>query len=353
MKKLLFIIYVIFLIGCSNSTTQLSTPLNIRVIDSNVVWDTVENATYYTIKIDEFEFEVNVPEFNYTGIGNGQYSVQVRAHNANSKSNYSKPVMLSFMVSMPVPSNILIEANILHFDPVVDAQSYEIYVDNTLLVETNDVSVDLSILQINHVYKISVKTIFESATSLLSTEVLFFHFTVPNDTLTYSINQNRTHHFYIKLNDSSNVSYVIFEGKVVKKSSYYQVDDILYIDNSLLTVETSTHLSIQVIYDNLRVDYRIELFQDDKPFMVSPTNLYYKNSDTEVLFELFNGEIAQLSAKDLTKEDYIVQHDLLIIKKSYIERVLLSYPDTSNLVITYEILDNEDSIIGFFIIKIR
>lgn len=92
MKKYIIIfLMIIVLSGCSRVTrTAVVVPENVNIIDQVLTWDSVTDATSYTVKINADEYTVITTSYDLSLLEVDHiYTIQVKANGSDSSSIYS------------------------------------------------------------------------------------------------------------------------------------------------------------------------------------------------------------------------------------------------------------------------
>ncbi len=158
------------------SNSFLDAPI-ITINENIVSWDSVQGASSYNVYIDG-KLIKNITETNYTvSISKvGEYKVTVVAVSSDvitSNSNYSNEVTYTknqTLLQTPVISNI---DDLVSWDAVPNATSYEVYVDGQLIETINDVLYEVVSTNGNHeVYVIATSSNSSYASSLSSNKLI-------------------------------------------------------------------------------------------------------------------------------------------------------------------------------------
>ncbi len=146
MKKFrnVFLLLCLFIplsfVGCKSNDTSLSTPKIVDIRGGTIIFNTINNADYYTISINGNEIVVNPYESTYTDIeGNtvkydaskifkvgDDYSVKIKANASKKSSSYSAVYSYRHRGSVKQPTNVKINSTTLTWDPVNNISYYSV-----------------------------------------------------------------------------------------------------------------------------------------------------------------------------------------------------------------------------------
>lgn len=351
MRKIIIICLVFLLYGCQDQKT-IHPPQNLRFEGTRLLWDSIEDATQYTVKMNDQTFVVTVPEFDYSTLPSGEYIFYIKVHTSKGESSYTSSGVTLIYMKTPPPMNIRVENDLLYFDATEGAQSYDIYFDEALYINVLQSPIPIPVLPKNEVYMITIKSVFGVNVSVASKPFYYFNFDEPLEKNSTSTNQNGLNPFYITLPNANPVEYVVIDGNIVSHMFYTQTLNHLYISRLFISSLDQDDVDIQVYQGNLRTDYELSLFRDTVPYLATPSSIQYQSADVQIQFELFGATVNQLSATGLTSEDYTIHAGVVTIKQSYIDRIKAQMPTSKNIVLTYELLHQGDSLLGIIMIKL-
>uniref|UniRef100_UPI0004868A55 fibronectin type III domain-containing protein n=1 Tax=Anaerovorax odorimutans TaxID=109327 RepID=UPI0004868A55 len=131
----------------------------------NIIWNSVENATGYDIKVDG-EVINNDNNTNYEHINlipETEHTYKVRAKNSNGAGDWSEEIIAKTVTELTVPQNIVtVKSDIsikLLWDKVTGAEGYDIEVDGNVIdtgISTSYEHLDLT-PNTEHKYKVRAK----------------------------------------------------------------------------------------------------------------------------------------------------------------------------------------------------
>lgn len=138
----------------------LETVQNVRYENNKIVWDEVDNADYYSVLLNNGSaLDTVSPEFSdfESGINN---SVQVIAHSVGNAYSASQPSESFNFKQLNAPTQITNENYVVRWDSIVDAVSYDIYLDNekinTESLSVTNFEINSELLSDNKIHKVSI-----------------------------------------------------------------------------------------------------------------------------------------------------------------------------------------------------
>lgn len=134
----------VFFVACGKQ--ELDTPTNLSLTDGILIWDKVENANGYIVKVDEVEYTVTLNYFEVS-VENGktvEMAVKAIGSGRYSDSSFSevytyKTVEISELIKLNTPqiSEITGDGRI-YWSYVSNCSGYKIYKNNTVFATIND-----------------------------------------------------------------------------------------------------------------------------------------------------------------------------------------------------------------------
>ena len=167
--KVLFIIICLALFaGCEftpttpvdpdvEAGTKLAKPV-LRILDSNLVWEPIEHATYYNVWAnDELVSAGSSTSLNLDKFHNDEYifKVQAKSHDKNYEPSDFAEIKFCFNDQKIASPVLVIKDGILTWNAIEHASSYQIYVDGELKTTTDKLSYSLARLY-NELHEIKV-----------------------------------------------------------------------------------------------------------------------------------------------------------------------------------------------------
>lgn len=122
-------------------------------------------------------------------------------------------------------------------------------------------------------------------------------------------------------------------------------NDVYEIKSSyVLSHEGYEYVAFYLQFDNQRTLVQISLNDKEVPYIISST-VVTRNTEDDLLFqfELFNGNVRQISANEMDESDYLINGNIVTIFADYIDERLL---ENDSLMINYVLEDNQ-LVIGF------
>jgi hypothetical protein len=353
MRRLWILGLVFILFGCMNTSEEnLNIPSNIRYEDEMVYWDQVENASYYTISINGIQYRANTNQYDVSNYENGTYTVRVKANNETSDSIFSNAFNLVIDRLYDYPKNVSINQTTLNFDGTDEAVSYNIYLNETV-VNITETSYDLSQLESNAFYLIGVSAVYDNGESNVTDRVAYHTYTETLDTIPFEINKNRSTNGFIAIETVYAYDYFIFEGTLIDEPFITFETDTMIIDYTFLRDLDAGTYTITLILDNGVVDIIMTVLNEERPYMTSPNTVPYQDEDLSFTFELFGGTINTVSGLDITEDDYTINESTLTIKSTFIDQVIENDPDRETIIISYTLLKDDLTIVGFIFIEVN
>ncbi|MFP4287302.1 MAG: hypothetical protein ACLFRI_06335 [Candidatus Izemoplasmataceae bacterium] len=352
MKKLWVLGLLFLIIGCTNETeASLGVPKNIRYENEHLVWDSVPEATYYTISIDGIHYRASESNYDVFNLVNGSYTVRVKAHTDVDESIFSNVFTLVIDRAFDYPKNIRITNNTLHFDGTVDALNYRVYI-NDLSETISDTTYDLSTLDEDSLYQIQVSALYANGESIKTPVILHHTFSESLDTFEFEINKNRSTDGFINTEVAYAYEYFLFENTVLDEPFITFESDTMIIDHEFLKSLEAGSYTITLLLDEGYVLMTMTVLDEERPYMITPNTLPYEGLDLSFTFELFDGRIDTVSGLDIKEDDYTIEDSTLIISSDFIESVQEDDPDRSTIILSYTLVKDDLTIVGFIFIEL-
>lgn len=353
MKKILFIIVLIFLGGCQGNKT-LDRPINLRLEEDVVLWDAVEDAEAYVIYINYQAFLIETTQYDFSQYENGTYKVNIKAIADGYKDSFlSDEIVVVINRVYPIPQNITIEDGMISWDVIDQAIHYVISISGESLI-VNATSFDLKVLPENMVYEIRVKAIYPNNKESLFSSVIRFH-TYLNFVDVYEevflksseddIELDLSDYLLqiLKIKDETNTeidtnAYVVEENIIKIKNEYLQ--DLPY-GEAMLFVETT-------LGDVL---FQIQIGDDRKPKLLSSNLITFEECvDIELDFELYNGRIVSVFGNDITEDDYMIVDNRIMIANAFVGHKFNTEPQRTRLILGYYLEANDHMVVSYIFI---
>ncbi|MDO9629888.1 MAG: hypothetical protein Q7I99_08285 [Acholeplasmataceae bacterium] len=352
-KKLIILSLLLFtLSGCKpEGNIRLETPANLRYENFGLVFDAVENAEDYVIEINGVTYSTTNLQYDLNYFGDYQVRVKAQAKNYQD-SYYTEKLTFTMAPFFPSPTNLNVINQILFWDSVPNATSYEVRVDNQVYT-TTDTNLTLSLYGSLR-KEIKVKAIFrlgESPYSLpiyVSTEVTILSTTTKN----YS--KQSTFDLEVKSFDNNPdvLSVTNYVGEEVALSNLIVSNQKVSFKSSFLTpLLVGVHVfTIDTNYGSHEV--KINITDTARPYMISGSEIFTNfMTNVTVTYELFGGVILSLSGNDITTSDYTITGNSLTINKDYIHNQFVIVPSRTTLILGYTLESGENVVIGYIFIK--
>ncbi len=147
MKKIFYLstifILCLYVTGCVSYKGNI--PNNLRLIENELRWDEVENATGYIVNVNGIDDENIIEDTKYlieVVEGISTYAIKVKAifnDNINDISNYSNTLKYSVTATkLENPKNVHVTENIIVWNQVENALSYIIMINDNEVISNNN-----------------------------------------------------------------------------------------------------------------------------------------------------------------------------------------------------------------------
>ncbi len=352
MKRIFYIFLLILLLtGCRKKEEEIifDVPTNIVQNGEILTWDSVEDATYYSVMIGLNEQTTIETSISLLSFENGSYDVQVRAYNKSEHSIYSDTITIVIKRDYDIPQELSFDDGLISWSSLVDSTSYTLNI-NGETIEVFDTSYNLSVVQ-NTIYEISIKANYQSGSSVFS-ETLYVHTFSTADTV-YDTDFNRLLPIGLDviLADEISIEAFFVDGEYQPLSYITKDHEKLQFNGDWLTILSPGTYTFTLITLTSRIDINVTVYEDNNPTMLSSNTVIYNGEDMSFAFELFGGEISSLSGQDITSDDYSITEDQITIYSSFIDGILNDNPDRETVIFSYTIRKDEDIKIGYIFIQ--
>jgi len=273
MKKIMIVLLMtIFLVACQKEETpQLDAPVNLRIYENLVSFDSVFNATSYVIEINGEEIEIT--DIFYPLVGYGTFNVRVKAKaDGYLDSPYTRISSFVWLddyqdVSLNYSIHRSTDLFIYDFDEMtyvislisrdisIDQQDY--YLDDDKLYFTSDYLQSLSLG--SYTYEIYVsKGKFNITITIIDTDLPYI---TSHNTVTYN-NQDLTFLFELfggsitslSGNDISIADYTIIGEELVIKRAYINQYFISNPEETSLSIKYNLQLGNSFVFGYLFIE---------------------------------------------------------------------------------------------------
>lgn len=352
MKRIIIVLlFVLLLTGCKNEHEEiiLEIPTNITQNGETLSWDSVENATSYSVSIGSFvkntvETSISLLEFE-----NGTYDVKVMANAVYDYSEYSEIITITINRTYDIPQNLVYVDDVITWNEMPNAISYNLQI-NGEAIEVTDNSYAFTPLS-NVVYEINVQAVYQTGSSSMSSTIHFHTFEVVNESHVTSFNRLLPIGLEIVLPESIILN-ALYINQINYTTDYVTIDGSkLTFNNDWLTLFGIGEHTFTLITETERIDIIVNIFEDDKPTLVSSSTITYSGSDITFKFALFGAAINTINGADITSDDYIINGDELTIKASFIDAILTDNPDRETVIFSYTLKLGDKIIIGYLFIE--
>lgn len=273
MKKLIFVILVIsFLFSCQKEETpQLDTPVNLRIYEDLVSFDSVLNATSYVIEINGEEIEIT--DTYYPLVGYGAFNVRVKAKaDGYLDSPYTR---ISSFVWLDTYQDVMLNYSIHRTTDLIiydfDEPTYVVsLISRDISIDQEDYDLDDDMLYFkssylqslplgNYTFEIYVsKGKFNITINIIDTELPYIttHNTVTFDDadLTFMFELFGGSILNLSGNDISIADYTIIDEELVIKRAYIKQYFISNPEETTLSIKYNLQLGNSYVFGYLFIE---------------------------------------------------------------------------------------------------
>lgn len=351
MKRLFLLFILLFSLFACQQEETLNPPVNIRYQEETIIWDSVDGATSYSVMLNDVPYFVTDPLFDLHNSPNGYYTVRVCAIKNDLHSIYSDEVLFTVARMYDYPTNISIDEGVMLWQKVDDADSYVVLINN-VEYPIAITRMELSFLDENQTYMISVKAVFELGESNYSSSIEYF--TYFNVLTSYKgvYNINISYNLLIYLGTIYTIEHVFYKGANLENSHFVLCEEGLSIDYELLEgFELGSHI-IELYTPYGIVELLIEITENTKPVMISSNSAHYVfGNDIEFLFELFDYTFIGLNGHDISEEDYNFENNTLTIYAEYLDPKIADF-ESDTIIFTYQLKLGDSITLGYIFVRI-
>ena len=351
MKKSFVIIFVmLFLIGCNRNTNEVLMIEDLRYENEQISWRALDHVRYYSVVISGVSYTTNEPYFNLSEYASGNYTVSVQAYMNNGDLVISEAMAFTLERTFEIPRNLSLKDGVLMWDSLV-ADAYTVLL-NDQTYQVTEARFELPQLEEDTLFEIAVKAVYEHGESNVSRLIYTHTFSTPYKSQTVTYNRLTTTPLYVVLEVTDAVEVLLSGDRAVD----YQVlePQLIMIPHGYLKALNQVSQTFELITNKGLVELVVEFIAEENPYMVSSPNVnYVKGQNIELVFELFDGTFGGLSGQDITRNDYVMDGQLLTINYEFIETILDAQPDRSTIIIGYQLSLRDHISIGYIFIYIN
>jgi hypothetical protein len=354
-KLLLSLVLILSLIGCSENQDILSYPKNIRYNDEYVLWDEVEGAISYTIKINENTYDVTSPSFNINGLPNGTYDIRVRSQKDESISYYSPVLNITIDRTFQSFNYVALIDGMISWPVIPGVSTYEIYHGEELIASTIYNSVDLTSIHLeeNKLYHLHVVGKYPSEDVVYSDSVIYHTYSNLNITIETTFDHSHIENLHFSLSEEFPIDYILYGQELISSSLYHYENNTLILEHDAFHPNQEGIHYIYILTSQGFVTLKINVINEMNPELYSQNTIDYLDQDLIFTFELNGGTFVGLSGYDIHLDDYTFINQELIIKSTYVERLVQENADLSTLILIYQLSKNNQVSMGFIFINIK
>src|SRR5690554_5557437 len=343
-KLILILITFLVLVGCNPK--ELDQVSNLRLEEQLLKWDVVNNADEYIVRIGEIIKKTTEAELELQSLSldSGEYTVTIYAKAQGFKESKPKEFTINYTAPVsPKITNLRVEANVLKWNSV-EGESYIVSINSEEF--TIDVSeFSLSELEENKFYEIKVRASRGEWSDTYNYETF-----VNLDEVQYSYNKYISENLSILL-DSELIKITTNNSSVLDSKNYQLVDANLIVKKDFLSNIKDGNYSFVIYTTQNKFNITINVFYNNKPYMITNNVVEFTGEDLEFVFELLNGTITQVTGNTITSEDYLINENKLVIKKEFISKVLNNDQARISIILNYQLTANTDHVLGSIEIK--
>lgn len=351
MKRLwIFLIFSFMLIACQKEDI-LHPPKNIRYDDEMILWDVDEKATAYHIILNDVLYPLTEPFFDMHHLPNGLYHVVICTIKDHESSLYSEP--FSFTVNRPfdIPQNINIQDGIVSWQEVDDALGYILLV-NDITYPVQRTTFDLSFLEENKTYLLSVKACFELGDSPYTVAIIYLPYYDVIKTYEGTYNINIPMDLSIYIDQVFDIDHIYYNQIFLNRDDFVIHEHHLSISHLLLSDLDLGHHVFQIYTSEGVIDLPIEIIELTQPVIISnPIANYVMQKDMTWLFEMFNGSFLGVTGHNIEASDYQFEDGVLTLYASFLDLKIETF-DGDTIIFSYQLKDGDHIIIGYLFILI-
>ena len=351
MKKYLIGVLLLFLGGCTIRPT-LETPTGLSIEDQTLIWNEVEGATLYVLDINGNDFFSTTTSFSMSEFENGDYTVSICAVSTEyNDSSYSEPIQFYLIAQMSLPQNVAINEMLLSWNAVDHAQYYQVYI-NDLVFTTSNLTYDLSELDENHVYMISISAHYNTLESLTTIQLKYHTYFQNYDAFDETFYKSSTDDFVIVFEDEDiTIDEVFYESETLSSTEYLFDNQTFSFTNAFMQALNYGEHQFLIWTNKGNVILEVDVLDDRSPYMISNNNIYFTDQDLELTFMLYDGVILSLSGNDITADDYQIDDNTIIIDIDYVQGKFDENPSRTTLILGYHLTANEHLVVGYLFIR--
>lgn len=348
-KGMGIIMLVFFLVGCQ--ANALAPPENIRVEDSILVWDAVEGASSYVVKIQEEEHTTQTASFDLSVFPEGTYQIFVQSVKGTKTSVWSSVFVwnkeaLDFQIT-----NLSYQNAVLSWNSLGTEVSYWVRIEEEEYhVETALFDFAQHDIPINQMYTVGVRA--DQDDSLESSIVVYYYQTRAEQTRSFLTTSLDELFFLLELEQGE--LHRIFLGQdIIEYDLFHVMNESLWVDTLFLQ---SFEESLAFVIDTSlgRTVVHVTYVEERMPHIVSENQIQYiPMQDVAVTFALYQGSFDLLVGNDITETDYRIENGILTIDASYFEAILQENPDRQTVILQYYLSFQEESTWGYLVIRMQ
>jgi hypothetical protein len=262
--------------------------------------------------------------------------------------------------SLDTPLHVTIENNVISFDTVSGNDvTYNLFIEDVTetsviykeFTDIKETQYSLPQLEINKLYEVRVQAKNKDGISDKSDAYTINTF-IKLDTLYASYNTNESIPVTILGIDVSDFYYITYgtiNSTKLNKDTFSYEQNVLSLAYSNLNTEST--LTFYVFTEAGYHPVEIDKTSTPSPSIHSPNVAVFTAEDMYFQFDLAGGEFVEISGSDIGVDDFTLIHNTLIINKDFLSSLFTSNIDRTNIILSYQLKTNDETIIGYLFIQ--
>jgi hypothetical protein len=227
------------------------------------------------------------------------------------------------------------------------------YIIERDLIHVTDHSYNIESLTENHQWDIKVRAVIDHEYSLYSEPILIDTFKDLNITYDVSYNIQSNHEYVVIPNVLNQVLFIKYvaqdEEHYIQRDDYKVENDHLYIKQTALNFIESQETF--TVYTKAGIDQLIvSKIDSSTPRLLNDSYTSYLGDDLVFVFDLAGGSFNGFIETEISFDDYSFDDNVLIINHQYIDDLFEADMDRDSIVLTYQLIRNDDIYEGYIYI---
>jgi len=345
LKRMLLLMLVMFLLtSCSKEKTEsiLTPPKEVVFSESTSLlsWGEVSGADAYVVSINNKLIETKDTFLDLSDYLTGNYVVMVKTVKGDASSYFSE--YYKFSIIKDIELELIYDESFIRLQTEVTDLTFHVTVKHRN-IEVKSYEIEerqLTYEPLDGLVLYHIKATFKGV-------VVYDHefyinvdgYTKPKDETSLSL-------------QTSFFGVLYFNGNEVDEASYEIIDNRLSVTSDYLNQFNDGIYPLEIRGETNYVTF-IFLTVDPNPRITSSSDVMYTGSDLIFTFDLYGGSFIGLSSNpNIKKEEYVISEDQVLIKKEYIERLIVLDPTKKSVILTYVFDHKNGTQIGFITIRL-